>query len=387
MKLQRNSIEKILLKGYYGFGNFGDDLLMLVAYRLLQSYFPQAKISIFSNFNERLSGFNRQPNYNHYILTIIKCEAELTDWTKKANYDLIVNGGGGVFFDRSHGGLAFTVLNFISRRLGIQNVHRLDRWIRRIFKKSNRLTSDLQIGLGIGIGPYSRDAKLLMRHMTMLGDFNILGVRDKKSARFLVDHKFPGLQMDFMDLAFLTAYWHPTRSVQKEKVYTGKIGIILQDFPHDILEKFDVIKQFVKQLEGVDVTFFSFDHNHDVAYTKEFAAYNFITWHPDKNEMTVFLDALGSMDVVISARAHGVIIGAILGVVPISLGISQKLVEVSKYFPKGGMLVEEPFAVSSLVACLDNVIVNYEQHQSFLVEEVDANSRAAMQAKEKLFSE
>src|SRR5690606_41007532 len=42
-------VRKILLKGYFGFANLGDDLLLVTAYSLLREAFPTAAIDVFSN--------------------------------------------------------------------------------------------------------------------------------------------------------------------------------------------------------------------------------------------------------------------------------------------------------------------------------------------------
>ena len=70
-------MKKVLLEGYYNQGNFGDDLLMVVAINFLKELHVDFKMH-----DKDLCFFNS------YI-----CEAAI------GNEDLIVKGGGGLFFD------------------------------------------------------------------------------------------------------------------------------------------------------------------------------------------------------------------------------------------------------------------------------------------------
>ncbi|MCA9749487.1 MAG: hypothetical protein KC414_10305, partial [Romboutsia sp.] len=87
---------KILIKGYYGFGNLGDDLLALFFTKLKKKYYPNDEIYLFSNASLNNTDFKMNQEYNNYLthLTDIKKE-NIIDWTYKGHFEIVINGGGG----------------------------------------------------------------------------------------------------------------------------------------------------------------------------------------------------------------------------------------------------------------------------------------------------
>ena len=76
---------KILIKGFYGFGNFGDDILMLTTHSIVKEIFPLAEIFIGSE--------SKNPGYIHKYLPGIK----IVNSSENLKVDWIIHGGGGVF--------------------------------------------------------------------------------------------------------------------------------------------------------------------------------------------------------------------------------------------------------------------------------------------------
>ena len=83
---------KIILKGYYGFGNFGDDILMVTTYWLLKDIFPSDQIIVCSE----------NPGAQ-YIELLCEKSVPVVNSNSGLHADWIVHGGGGVFFDFNEG--------------------------------------------------------------------------------------------------------------------------------------------------------------------------------------------------------------------------------------------------------------------------------------------
>lgn len=334
---------RILLKGYYGFGNLGDDILMLTTHHLMKKKYPEAQFFVFSNFDSDLKGFSQQPGYNNYIIKLLGEQLTIINWTYQGEFDLVIDGGGGVYFGVDKGSRIGVGVNKVLIKIGVKYVYRLDQFLRKLSGRKRHLTYKSRVGFGIGVGPYSSSSILFYRHLVEIGSTSVLFVRDKTSLGFLNLIKFRGVKELCADVAFLWANWqHQFDQHRKKKSDINKIGIILLDWQDGDDSRFMEFQEFAnKQIEnGKSVTFFSFDENADKRYFETFSnRYDYKVWRPNKMELKEFLEPLSQQDILFSARAHGVIIGAIYGVPSICIGVSPKLIEVSKMLPLGTSVV------------------------------------------------
>jgi len=376
---------KVLLKGYYGFGNLGDDILLKVSWRIVSTIYENASVFIYSNFNENLTGFNQSKNYNHYIFRLTNTNVDLIDWTGYHDFDLVVDGGGGVYFDYSKGSMLTEIGNQIARRIGAGRLYKIDQLFRKLTGKKRHIQFKKRVGVGLGIGPYVPASKLFYQHLVEIGSTNVLLVRDQTSIKHLQDFKFDGETALCADLAFFSEYWlnDSTQALND----STRVGIILLDWHDGMTSRFEVFKTFADELiqSGKEVTFFSFDENHDKSYKEFFQnRYTFVAWKPNEMPLDSFLKVISSQGIIFSARAHGVIISSLLGVPAICIGTSKKLVEVSKMFPASSALIDEPVSLEALHRQLNRVINHYEEVHNYLTKDVNRNKQLAKESLLKL---
>lgn len=373
---------QILLKGYYGFGNLGDDILLAVTWKIVNEKYKDASILVYSNFNENLVGYDQVSAYNHYIYKLTSPNIKIVDWTNYHEVDLVIDGGGGVYFDYSNGSILRRITNPVARWMGVDSLNKLDIWLRRVTRKRRHIQFKKRIGVGLGIGPYVPAAKLFYQHLVEIGSTDVMLVRDRTSLKYLNELKFTGDASLCSDLAFCSEYWMTDIKLHKKAAQErNRVGIILLDWHEGMKDRFEVFRDFANDLiqAGKQITFFSFDENHDKAYKSYFQSqFNFEIWKPNEVPLNDFLSSLSAQDIIFSARAHGVILSALLGVPAICIGTSKKLEEVSKMFPTSSELMDEPVTVQALHAQVTRVTDHYDQILDCLTQDVNTNKQMAM---------
>jgi len=317
----------ILLKGYYGFGNFGDDLLMLISYRILKEKYPDSSITIFSNNTENIKEFRNKTDYNNYIFKIIGEKVPLIDWTVQAHFDLIFEGGGGTYFDSTNAGWLYCVRNRVINKLSFSTLKKIDTFLRTITNKKRRVSYDKRIALGIGIGPFNKSSKNYYSNLIDLSLLDFIMVRDKASFNFA--EKLKTIKLGG-DLAFFTHYWSDLFKETSSELKS--IGFILKE--NTKINELGILKTaLLLKKSGWDVHFFAFDEAADNQYINECKKYFKVeTWLPHEISLKKYILQLQKCSILFTERAHGAIVGSVIGCVPYFISSSYKLNQILSFF-------------------------------------------------------
>lgn len=322
---------RILMDGYYGHGNFGDDLLMHLTYRLLRQKFPDATLTIVTT----------QPSQS-YIPTLLD-GIVLAAPDRHAHYDLIVHGGGGVFFDFASYGLARRLGEMAVRGIGFPAFLALEAAARRLTGKSLP-TTKRRVGLGIGVGRFSAGSPRMLKALPVLASFDHLWLRDRESNTNLQDFA-PILRADLLegsDLAFLTEYWLPEH-VARTKAAKPRLGVALRDWRGTDIHAMRNL--LMKLARHYDITGFIFDAASDPLTRHMLGDLPLCSWDPHRMQLAAFARQLAAQDALLTSRAHGAICGACLGVPSVILDIEPKMQQVHDMLPVSSILVQDHAAI------------------------------------------
>jgi polysaccharide pyruvyl transferase WcaK-like protein len=368
---------RILLIGYYGKANFGDDVLLKVTHGRIRTWQPDAEITILCDQYQ-----------DDYIPSLLGEKVRIIQPGAREHFDLIVHGGGGTFFDFSHYGPIDRIIDKTIRIAEFNYYAALDRSLRALFGKQS-LTATTRFGLGIGVGTYSAGSKKLRQNILTLLDFDTLIVRDRSSVKNLGALGLSSRATLGSDLAFLGKYWVPNkgRTINSSNETMPRLGLILRDwligpykdYLRTIAEMLPVLSQQYK------LSLFVFDNRVDDQLLTISKPYTTHVWTPSTSRFDDYCALLAMQDVIVSSRAHGAMCGAILGVPSLLVEIEPKLRSIHEMLPYATCLLRPdelvlPRLISEIevsLKCEPNTIsADVERNQTIINNAVDATLEA-----------
>ena len=355
---------KIILKGYYGFGNFGDDVLMLAAFGWLREHYPQANITICTDSANA-----------SYIPALFSEPIQVIQNHEHVQADWIIHGGGGIYFDFKKGSARKYMLNKLIRTLGPGSFKKLSRLWQKV-RGRTRIQAPFRAGFGIGIGTYTPSSARLYADIQELADFKFLLVRDSESILNLSALNISCPAVVSSDLAFMSEYWLPAGGTTQRDV--NVIGMILRDWMYTDHAYLDVMKQASESLKamGFIIKFFSFDSFADKNFIEKFSAENSLDiWNPFSQTISSFLEKISVCQLVITSRAHGAIVSACLGIPSVCFEIEPKLVHISNLLSDSSVLVGNNTDASSMVHVITTQFKNLMQLREAVKQDHARNRR------------
>ncbi len=323
-------MDKVIIKGYYGFGNFGDDLLMITAYGIVKSIFPDHEIVIAT-----------ESKNTQYIPKLLGHPVRVISQQTDVTAQWLIHGGGGVFFDFKNGGKKFSILNKIIHVIGYSLFRTLYQRVQRT-RGRKTIHAKFRGGFGIGIGTYTESSSKFYVDILSLSDFDFLLVRDAESVKHIKRLKLDYPVHQATDIVFLQEHWISGSLEAKKTNNANTIGIVLRDWPFNDHAHLDVMFNVSRELKarGHTLKVFAFDSATDQEFITRFAKdFPISVWDPVNMSVNDFVAELSSCSLMISSRAHGAIVAACLGIPTVCIGIEPKLAAISAMLPTSSVLV------------------------------------------------
>ena len=311
---------KILLLGYYGHKNFGDDLLLSIVSERLSNNPLVTKIGV--SCSEMGSNYiSAMAPWIDRIETMPRRRSFIGD------YDRVIFGGGGTVFEyRKNLSCLYRLKKKLSEYLEYG----------RAFRNGTKFAS-----LGLGIGPFADTAgrKMAMNRMKY---HSLVLTRDATSQQHAVDFGLNAHQshdLSFLEFPKLRELAESSKTIERNNycfiVRHYKYGESADQYLNPMIE---LAKSLLK--EGCTVTWMSFQEEYDSPVIDRIRNANMEVWIWDPVLMRhddVYKE-INKSNVVVTARMHGTYIAGMLGVPTVSIGLHPKLELASKYFSKSTIL-------------------------------------------------
>lgn len=350
---------KVLLRGYYGFGNLGDDVLMLAAYRTVKRIYPESSVTICANG----SAAAYIPHLLNEAVPVVKDDSTFQG-------HLTVLGGGGIFFDFQKGKSKNLAANLIITTIGLAAFSRLYARIKS-WRSAQGVSTAQTIGIGIGFGTYTSSSRKFLYDAVILGRLNWLSVRDDDSRKNALRVGVSCPIGVHADLAFSPSLWEGKLTARQRA-----IGVVLRDWPFDSHQHVVLIKQILHEFPEYEFRFFSFDPSHDQFFIGTFGgSYTMHKWDAGVTDLRAYSNKLAECQLLITSRAHGAIIGACLGVPSVCLAIEPKLERVAEMLSESSMVLSPLLPMAQFKTSIHQFLSTLEYRQQAVKRDVERNQR------------
>jgi len=344
--------KNIVIRGGYGYGNFGDDALM------------HTIVTELREVSDDIALLCKNKAYIKKMFPTI----EVIDYEKLKEpvySKLLVYGGGTQFYhfkkNKINKGLKHKLLNpdyvlkYIDKKILSKNKYIENKFQIREYAENVAL-------VGVGVGPFEIDNSAIEQNTAVLfKGANFVGVRDEfamnKSKEWGVKKPIisPDICYSFRS-KFLDSYENTSSSI-------NKIGIIVRDWDYangggDYYDKLIQTSKILKE-KGYEVKYILFDSNPNSYWYSKRDELEMIIWNPEEDTFDTFLEKISVFDLFITARFHGAIFASILQTPFIAIEVEQKLKFVSEVYEDSSACWRNPFDVSDLLSEVDDINQNY----------------------------
>ena len=300
-------MSRVLLCGYYGCRNFGDDLLMKIAAGGLLGMIRPEQLSI----DAAESGHEYIRRWFPGVSVVDS--SRVRTWAAFDARHVLFGGGGTIFEYRSDLGLGTEVRKRASDalRFGLA-----------------RMRGARFAAIGLGIGPFA-NARAKRIAVNRLRYFDYMSVRDPVSMA-AIRGLFRGVCMESCDLAF--GYSGSTHdAIETVRPVPRSVLFVVRHFKYDTFGD-SFIETLVAcagllQERGYRVKWASLQPSYDSPAIERVEATGASVWRWNPLEMGVsaFDSMIREAEVVVTARYHALLLALMAGVASVGISVHQKI--------------------------------------------------------------
>jgi polysaccharide pyruvyl transferase WcaK-like protein len=298
---------KILMHGYIGHGNFGDDLLFEVAIRNIKIL---SNIEVYVYVHKEINAEYLLKYYSDLILVKYNNSIPIL---ANLRYDKVYFIGGGIFFDYKK---SMTKTVFYKRFFS--------NFIR--YKVPYYLGTKYA-GIGIGIGPYFCDETQKL-HSLIYKCFDVLGLRDKNSFELAkkngVTECILGNDLSLLYKKDLSDISDLSFSTSNKVVICPRLYSHNRDFEIH-LDKLLTFSEYLKKEKYVVRWVFLQKETQELFNKIQNRGYTQTVWDSEKMNVSDFFKIFNDSEYVITSRMHAVFISGMLKKKIIAIEVHPKL--------------------------------------------------------------
>ena len=326
---------KILLQGYIGHRNFGDDLLLKLAIDNVKGI---RNVEVYCILQESLDA-NYLTQYYPQIKIITYKKAVPIFFYKK--FDKVYFIGGGVFFDYRK---TIDFKSYLKKK--ISNYLRFN--IPRIIFGAK------YAGIGIGIGPF-KNSKSKKIYKNLLQNFDLLGVRDYTSFEHAKSFGVKNIHLSNDSSLLLN---EDLKMLKKQSKTPKRVVISPRSYKHDVsFEKhLETLIEFTNYLKGngYEVKWcFLQPEDENLISKLELNQIDCLVWEPTNMSLVDFISYYASASLVYTSRMHTVYIAGLLSVDTVAIRVHQKLEFASKLFNNEPKMLNPKAGLKDYINCFE----------------------------------
>jgi polysaccharide pyruvyl transferase WcaK-like protein len=342
---------RIVVRGAYGEGNFGDLALAAATAQTLRKSCRPDDFAFLLPAESKVGDLLPGARCVHKSLEEDVC------------CDLLLYGGGTQFFSFP---LTCRKPDPLRKRL----FRRLVGWLRaaRRLKRPFRIRSARSAAIGIGCGPFVEGSPQQLAAERVFKGLDFVAVRDLDSAAQCRRWGIPSVCQG-ADLCYVPGLWRKPGGNSSQPRVKGKekIGVIVRDWPHSAEGSAysEPLLRLVTELRrrGLPADYILFWELDKVWQTRLRSAQEQpLIWRADGargNTIESFLQRLAQFDLFITARYHGAVFGSLLGKPVLCVDLEPKLRGISEILGDGGSLWKQPFAIPAALRQISEMLETY----------------------------